>query len=370
MKYRLIVFSLIVWGTFTACDGDFRQKAQGLPSEVVVLMDSTRIDGAVGQALQDVYGEFIRTMPRPEPRYDLRFRDIRTQAELQQVQKARNLIIAATLDEQSNVGLYVRSLLSEQVKDQVRAGAITEIPLKDRWYRDQWILIYVGTDEEQLAQRIRNNSRPHLNSLHEIELDRWELEVYRRGEQPLLADSLWSRHGFRIRVQHDYHIGVDTTNFVSMRRYLEDNDRWMWVYYMDGVDDPDFITERWIHQKRDSLLYQYIRGSRDSTFVRSDFRRPYETRFSKLNGRDTWVSRGTWIMNDYSMGGPYLSYVMYDEGQQRIYFMEFAQFSPRYRQRRFLYQFEAIARTFETNPNFEISIHDDGFDQTITSKLY
>lgn len=343
---------LLFVGFLASCGADFRQKAQAPPSEVLVVMDSTNQSGLIMQALKDVYGEYITTMPRPEPRFDLRFRNISTQTELQNIQKHRNIIIAAPIDEESNVGLYLRSLLSADVQARVRAGEVREIPLRDRWYNEQWILIYTGNSEEDIANRIRNNSTAHLRSLNNIELERWTHEVYRRGEIPQLADSLWEKHGFKFRVQHDYVMGVDTTDFISMRRYLEDNDRWIWVWWRDDVENLDFISERWINTTRDSLLQIYVRGSREDAFVRTDYRRDYKTQPMRINDRESYESRGIWIMSDYSMGGPYINYVIHDADQNRLYMMELAQFSPRYRQRRFLYQFEAIARTFETNPDF------------------
>ena len=354
MKYTPILSILLLSVIISACGGDYRQRASGQPSEIVVAMDSSRIEGPIGQALNDTYGEYITTMPRREPLYDVRFRDFKSQAELENIQKSRNLIFAGTLDEDTNIGMFLRSILSEDVQNRVRNGELREISLRDRWYRDQWIVIYTGTDEQEIAQRIRNGSRGQLNALYDMELARWTEEVYRRGEQPLLADTLMMEHGFKIRVQHDYERGIDTTDFVSLRRYLPENDRWIWFHWIDGVENFDAVTEEWIHAKRDSLLEIYIRGTREDAFTRTDRRRSMETRSIQINGKPTYESKGMWVMNDFSMGGPFINYTIYDETQQRIYFMEFGQFSPRYRQRRFLYQFEAIARTFETDPNFRI----------------
>ncbi|KPQ00551.1 MAG: hypothetical protein HLUCCA01_01400 [Bacteroidetes bacterium HLUCCA01] len=341
-----------------ACGGDYRQRAQGLPSEVYVLMDSSRYEGPLEQALRDVYGEYMLTMPRPEPRYDLKFVGLRTQADLERAQKHRNLLIVATIDEESNVGAYLRSLLSEEVQQRVREGGLYEIPLQDRWYRDQWILIQTADTPEALERRIRNNAGAHLRSLHAAELNRWTEEVYRRGEIKDLADSLFTHRGFSFRIQHDYFPGVDTTDFISVRRYLEDNDRWIWVWHKDDVDDLDFVTNRWINSTRDSLLQIYIRGSREDAFVRTDYRQEYQTELLEINGSQAYESRGVWVMSDFSMGGPYLNYVFHSPEQRRLYMMEFAQFSPRYRQRRFLYQFEAMARTFRANPEFDPSAVD------------
>lgn len=356
MKYTPILSLFLITVIISACGGDYRQRAQGQPSEIVVAMDSSRIEGPIGQALNDTYGEYIKTMPRRQPMYDLKFRDFKTQAELELVQKSRNLIFAGTLDEDTNVGLFLRSILSEDVQNRVRNGELREITLRDRWYRDQWIVIYTGTDEEEIARRIRTGSRGQMNALYELEMARWTEDVYRRGEQPILSDSLMMMHGFKIRVQHDYVKGIDTTDFVSLRRYLEDNDRWIWFHWIDGVNSNDFVTEEWIHAKRDSLLEIYIRGSRPDAFTRTDRRRSLETRSIQINGKPTFESKGMWVMNDFSMGGPFINYVIFDEAQQRLYFMEFGQFSPRFPQRRFLYQFEAIARTFETDPNFRIGV--------------
>ncbi len=354
MRFFPILSILLVALLASACGGDYRQRASGQPSEVVVAMDSSRIEGPIGLALTDTYGAYIRTMPRREPMYDIKFRDFKTQAELQSIQKSRNLIFAGTLDEDSNTGMFLRSILSQDVQNRVRSGELREITLRDRWYRDQWIVIYTGTDEQEIAERIRNGSRGQLKSLYDIELERWTEEVYRRGEQPLLADTLMMEHGFKIRVQHDYERGIDTTDFVSLRRYLPDNDRWIWFHWIDGVENFDTVTQEWIHARRDSLLEIYIRGTREDAFTRTDRRRSLETSYMLLNGRPTYESKGMWVMNDYSMGGPFINYTMYDARQKRIYLMEFGQFSPRYRQRRFLYQFEAIARTFETDPNFQM----------------
>lgn len=339
----------------SACGGDFRQRAQGLPSEVYVLMDSTHFEGPLEAALRDIYGEFMLTMPRPEPRFDLKFAGLRTQSDLNLAQRHRNLMVVAAIDEETNVGSYLRSLLSQDVQDRVRRGELFEIPLRDRWYRDQWILIHTAPDEETLERRIRNNAGSHIRSLHEAELVRWTEEVYRRGEVRAIADSLWQQRGFTFRVQHDYILGVDTTDFVSMRRFLEDNDRWIWVWHKDNVENLDFISERWINTTRDSLLNIYIRGSRENAYVRTDYRQEHKTQFMRINNMEAYESRGVWVMSDFSMGGTYINYVFHCPDQNRLYMMELAQFSPRYRQRRFLYQFEAIARTFRTDPDFDVT---------------
>lgn len=353
MKFKLANTLLFFFGVFlvlTGCEGsDYRQSAQGDRSEVLVVMDSTRWDSETADAIRETFGEYIMTLPRPEERFDLRFTDINTQRELDRAQRHRSVIFAAPLDEDSNVGGFIRSSLSDDILERVERGDNFAFPLDDRWYRDQWTLFLTSNNDEELAQNIREDGSDLVSTLHEKTIQRWKNYVYRSGEQVDKADSLWENHGFRFRVQHDYRIGVDTTNFVTMRRHLHDNDRWLWAWYKEDVEDTDIVDSDWIHEIRDSLNREFVQGSREGSYVTTEFRRPVETESINLNGYPAYETRGTWQMTNDLMGGPFLNYTIFDEVNDRVYMLEFAQFAPRYNKRRFVYQFEAIARTFESD---------------------
>ncbi len=356
---RYTIFILIISGLFVwaSCDGDYRRSAQGGFSEVLVVMDSTEWDSPTADAIRETFGREIMTFPRPEPKYDLRFRDLRTNRDLEFAKNFKNTIFAAPIDEQSNVGSFIRAVMSEDIRQRIIEDRNFAFPLKDRWYQDQWTLFLSGPDHETLAQRIRNSEESLVGYLDEVERDRWTREIYRRGEQKNLADSLMENHGFSIRVQHDYRIGVDTTEFVSLRRYLNDNDRWIWLSYEDDVDfeSIDEIETQWIHAVRDSLNEKFIRGTRDESYVTTDYRRPHNTKQITLNGMPALETRGLWQMTGDIMGGPFLHYTIYDERTGRLYMMEFGQFAPRHNKRRFMNQFEAMAHTFQTRAGEEES---------------
>ncbi|MDG5766480.1 DUF4837 family protein [Balneolales bacterium ANBcel1] len=348
--HRLFFLFTLAAGLFlwNACEGDYRRSAQGGFSEIIVVMDSTEWDSPTADAIRATFGRERMTLPRPEARYDLRFMDLRTNRDLEYVKNFKNTIFAAPLEEESNVGAFIRAVMSDDIKQRIADGRNFAFPLKDRWYRDQWTLFLSATDHETLSRRIRESEKSLVGYLDELERERWQREIYRRGEQVHLADSLMKNHGFRIRVQHDYRIGVDTTNFVSMRRYLHDNDRWIWFAWFDDKDGMDGIDQEWINAVRDSLNEKYIRGTREESFVTTEYRRAIETIETRINGKPALETRGTWRMTNDLMGGPFLHYTVYDENQRRIYMMEFAQFAPRHSKRRFMNQFEAMAYTFET----------------------
>lgn len=332
----------------TACDGDYRRMAQGGLSEVLVVMDSTQWESETADAIREVFGREMMWLPRPEIRYDLRFVDLRSNRDLEFARSHRNTIFAAPINEQGNVASFIRAVMSEEIKERIADGRNFAFPLRDRWYRDQWTLFLSAPSHEELAHQLRTSGNSLVRNLDEIERDRWARQVYRRGEQVNLADTLLQKHGFRIRVQHDYRIGVDTTGFVSLRRFLHDNDRWIWFAYMDHEGGLDSIDSEWIHATRDSLNEQFIRGTREGSYITTDYRMTIEKANTRINGLPAIESLGVWRMTNDIMGGPFMHYTIFDENSGRIYMMELAQFAPRYSKRRFMKQFEAIAYTFET----------------------
>lgn len=314
-------------------------------------MDSTQWNSPTAMAIRETFGREMMTLPRPEASYDLRFIDLRTNRDLEFAKSFRNTIFAAPIEEQSNVGSFIRAVMSEDIKERIADGRNFAFPLRDRWYRDQWTLFLSAPDHEALARRIRTSERSLVGYLDEVERERWQRQVYRRGEQVHLADSLMARHGFRIRVQHDYRVGIDTTGFISMRRFLHDNDRWIWFAYKEKPDGFDHIDPNWVNAVRDSLNRKFIRGTREESYITTEYRPPrvIETIHTHVSGYPALETRGTWRMTNDIMGGPFINYTIFDEHQNRVYLMEFAQFAPRYSKRRFMRQFEAMAHTFETD---------------------
>ncbi|MEX0723958.1 MAG: DUF4837 family protein [Gracilimonas sp.] len=344
------VFALLL----ISCDGDYRSVADGNTREVVVVMDSTQWESETADAIRDVFGKWVLTVPNAEPYYDLRFTRIRSQDQLERIRKQKNIIFAAPIDEESNTGRQIRGFLDDSLEQRVRSGDSFAFPIVDQWYRDQYALILTSTSDSALAQKIRNTENSLLSNMLEKELKRWEYFVYERYEQTQYSDSLWENYGYKVRIQHDYIKNIDTLNFHSFRRFLPENDRWMWTWHLDNVNDISFLDQDWIIATRDSLQELYIKGARDSmyvqTFVDDQERRPIVTESFQLGRLLTYETRGTWYMKNGLMGGPFVNFTYYDPDTKRLFMADYNQFAPSVRQKlRFVRQFRAMGRTFQSD---------------------
>lgn len=342
----IVTFALL----FISCDGDYRPLAEGNTREVVVVMDSTKWQSETANAIRDVFGQWVLTLPNGEPFYDLRFMTIRSQGHLDRIKKRKNIIFAAPINEDSNTGRQIRGFLDESVEQRVYQGESFAFPVEDQWYRDQYVLILTSSSDSLLAQKIRNTENSLLSDMLDKELKRWTYFVYEKKEQTQYSDSLWKNHGFKVRFQHDYIKNIDTLNFQSYRRFLPQNDRWMWIWWKNDVPDISFLDNDWINATRDSLSRRFIKGARDSMYVNTEYRRPVETQSFQKGRLIAYETLGTWQMINGAMGGPFVNFTYYDPDTNRLFMIEYSQFAPEVRRKLpFVRQFRAMGRTFESD---------------------
>lgn len=352
--YILTILAAAFVFLFVACNGDYRENASGNTRDVVVIMDSTQWNSETADAIRDTFGKLVFTLPNAEPSYDLSFTSFHSQEQLDRLKKQKNVIFAAPIDDETNTARQIRGFLDEAIEEKVRAGESFAFPVEDQWYRDQYVLILTSTSDAELAQKIRNTDETLVNNLLEKELKRWEYFVYEMYEQVQYSDSLWNEHGFKVRIQHDYIKNVDTLNFISYRRFLPQNDRWMWVWWQDDVDNISFVDNDWINSTRDSLNKQFIKGARDSMYVNTYYgspeTRPVKTRSFQKGRLIAYETLGTWHMVNGAMGGPFVNFTYYDPDTNRLFMVEYSQFAPSVREKLpFVRQFRAMGRTFESD---------------------
>lgn len=358
----LLLLSLLF---LSACGGDYRQRAIGDNEDVIVIMDSTRHDSQTAEALHETFGKTIETLPgRNEQLYNLQFRDFRSNDELEELRKFKNIIIAGPIGDETNASTLIRALLSDPVEERVRQGESFAFPLIDHWYRDQWSLVLTSNSDEELAEHIRNSEERLVQNLLDVEFDRWTETIYRRMEQTAKSDSLMNRFGWSVRIQHDYVMTVDTLQMVSYRRALPDNDRWMWGWWKDNVENADFVNQEWINATRDSLMEHYLQGTREGSYITTEYRREVETR--ELDREDRllgWETLGTWRMTGDFMGGPFVNFTYYDPESKRLFMVEYGQFAPRVTKRRFVQQFRAMGRTFQSDSTFTVDQYPEEYQR-------
>lgn len=352
--YALVcLFLLTAFGCGT---GDFRPKAIGQEGEIVVVVDSSHWNSAIGEALKETVGQWVGTLPAPERQFDLRQVDLVTEQDLEMARRHKNVIFVAPLNDTTNEALYIKNVFDSTAQAAIRQGQGAVVSRKDMFRRDQQIFYITGADTSAVVDAIHRRSDELSGAFNRVARQRLTEDMFEKGRQRNVEEQLMEEHGFAVNVQHDYQIAIDTTNFVWLRRILSETWRSLFVYYIEDAN-PGLLSAEWIYDTRDSLTRKYVQGNLGG-WVEIDRRevRPLETENIDFLGRYGFETRGLWHMVgiengekiEFGMGGPFLTYTFYDQPTGRIYMIDGMVFAPGYNKREFLRQMEAIAHTFRT----------------------
>ena len=349
--------ALMLFVTLVGCGDSYRPRATGPNEQITVVMDSTHWQGPLGEAVRQNVAPYVNTLPTPERMFDLKQVDLTSSLIFDNVQKRKNVIFVAPLSDSasSNVASFLRDRLSADALNAVESGQTAVVPKPDLWRASQRIYFITASTSDGIIKALEANGPDIQDTFREIILTRQQREMFDRGRQPALEDTLMAHHDFAVNVQHDYQIAIDTTNFVWLRRILLDSRRSLFVYYKENAD-PSTITPEWIYATRDSLTKRYMQGNVGG-YVKIDYRRPLDTENINFLDRYAFETRGLWYMieeeedgsiTQFGGGGPFVNYTFYDQPSGRIYMVDGMVFAPKYDKRDFLRQLEVIARTFRT----------------------
>lgn len=350
---------ILLTGLAGCGNADYRPLASGPEGVVTIVMDSTRWNGSVGEAVRANIAPYLNTLPAPERAFDLKHVSLTSEQVFDNVKTQKNVVFLAPLSDSTREASFMRTRLSQEAEEAVQQGQTAVVAKPNLWRQQQRVFFVTAASPQGLIDALQEKGNRIRESFHDITLARMQSEMFERERQYTLEDTLMQQHGFAVNVQHDYQVAIDTTTasagFVWLRRILSDTRRGLFVYYEENAD-PSQLSPEWVYATRDSLTKRYLQGNVGG-FVKVDYRRPLETENRDFLGRYAFVTRGLWYMVgedengelfQYGGGGPFVNYAFYDQAQERIYMIDGMVFAPGYDKRTFLRQMEVIAQTFRT----------------------
>lgn len=335
---------------------EYRPLAVGKEGEIVVVTDSARWAGPVGDAIREHVAPYLGTLPAPEREFTLRRVSLTTSRMIDLVRKQKNVIIAAPLGDSTRESNFLRSRLDSAAVQAIMGGEVGVISREDLWREEQQVVYVLARDDERLVDVLSERGEDVRYAFNRITRQRMTREMFEKGRQPEIEQEMMDKHGFAVNVQHDYFSAVDTTNFIWLRRVITSESwRSVFIYYEDGFSPAD-LTPEWAIATRDSLTREWIQGNVGG-WVNVDERRELTADNIDFLDRFAYETRGLWhmigedadgSMIEYGMGGPFVNYAFYDQDTGRVYMIDGMVFAPNYDKREFLRQMEVIAHTFRT----------------------
>ena len=319
----------------TAGCGGHLPESVGPAQDILVLADPS--DWATLEApLREIFEKVLHT-PQAEKIFQIQYGNVE-HFEQYKHHRRKNLLIVAPLNAAHPTAQFLKTLLSTDVQDAVRAGRSTVSWKEDVWAKEQLLIVAAGKDLPAVVDNLRLEADRLYRAVENARNRRIAQLIYRYGEQEGIAAQLAQTHGWTFRVPFGYRIleAQPDSGFVILAK--ENPSRWIFVYWEDGIP-PDRLTESWCIQKRDEITHRFF----DEDRIADGEVDVYQTEFA---GKLAVTLQGLWENQKTWAGGPFKSYAFVDVDQNRFFFVDVGVFSPNKNKEPYLRQVDLMAQTF------------------------
>ena len=222
----------------------------------------------------------------------------------------------------------------------------------DLYATPQKVGVIKGETEEQLLANLEQGANQIIASFKENEM----VEAQKRFKRSLSKDKvLEEKFGIKLNIPSIYVMGKEEENFVWIDRQIQKGTMNLIAYSMPkGSFDNDSTFVRDIVRMRDSIGQLYIPGpdipNKTTYMITEKAFAPYV--FSaEIAGKKAAEVRGIWEVKNYPMAGPFLTYIINDDEDDRILVLEGFTFAPATNKRDYMFELEAVMKTLRfVNP--------------------
>jgi len=342
-----ISFVFLFMSVLNGCHTERKTLAIGDNDKITIIADSSDYNH-----LEDVL-ENAFTPPIFTPQAESWFYLTRYNLdELLVHKKERNIVILAPLDATNNVGEFMRVTLDSAVRVKVRRGEGNVFIKHDLWYTGQTVMFLTGNSMENLRTFMVNQAQALQYYFKKAWDEREKERMISQPREEELENRLLEKYGWSLALIKGWHIGKDSAALKAVwlrRDGPRDAERWIHVHWID-TNATQLLNNSFVLSERNRLTEILYRTYDDKAYVKVDTVNYFQFDEVDFLGQFAISMHGLWQMNDFSMGGPFVSYTYYNASQQRIYILDGSVFAPRFEKKKLLQDVDVLLHTFRTGP--------------------
>lgn len=301
-----------------------KPKARGSIGEIIMVIDSVKWAGPVGDELRKIFAADLPGMFRSETKFKVNTVDPRAMTRM--LKMSTNLIYVTTFDDKRSSSQAINAQFSKESKEKAMNDQnIYSLRMEDEYAIGQEVLYLFGNTEKELISNLKKNGN-RLQNLFEVrERGRLEKIILARKNTEAAAEAK-KNIGIQINVPASYQVAKSQDGFVWLRQITPNANRAdisLFFHVEDYLDESQTFPEN-ILKLRDSVARANIFGDPEdpTSFVTTEKQIPPAFRNMVINDNFTTEIRASWKTNNLSMGGTYLGYLMVDEEKGKLYYLE------------------------------------------------
>lgn len=212
----------------------------------------------------------------------------------------------------------------------------------------QKVSVVKGMSEEEIIKNLDAKADEMIKAFKDLEIAEAQKRFLKSlNKETVLKDKL----GINLSLPSVYKVGKQENNFVWIDRQIQKGTMNIIAYDIPAhffKTDSTFTKD--IIALRDSIGRRYIPGPdvpEKITYMMTEKAfAPYVFPV-EVSGRKAVEVQGIWEINGYPMAGPFLTYIINDEKNDRKVVIEGFVFAPATEKRDYMFELEAILKTIE-----------------------
>ncbi len=304
----------------TACNDEIakstsaKPSAMGVMNEIVAVADDEDWNTMIGDTFQYYFASAFPIMPQPEPFFDIRhFTLEQIQGESLRQQLRTYVVLCNLNDDESAITRMVRNDLGEERFVKARKdGELKTSVGRDKWARNQIVIYLFGRSEDELVENIKNSFSAVAKRINMHDSEQLNARVYARNINLGLQRELKENYGFNLEIPSDYAFVLSKDNYSWYRKDTKEATLNLVFKRIPYVSKEDLSKEKL--KALANEFGQLVDKTDEDNFLRLDDKHlPILDYTRDINGNYTKEIRGIWEMSKDFTGGPYISYLIYNE---------------------------------------------------------
>jgi hypothetical protein len=296
---------------------DLPRKATGKINTISVIIDDQLWNGVIGDSIRNKFASPVIGLPQEEPLFTIN-------------QYPAKLMEGFMTDSRTII------VVKKEDKNQF-------LIKKNQYASPQNVFHISGKTSDDILEIIEKNTPKIIQIIKETEI----AENQRINSQSLLNPAI-IRNKFHIslKVPSGYLYMVQNNNFLWLKKEITSGNTSLLIYQVpiSSIKKGSSLISN-IIKMRDSIGDLYIRGTElDTHMITEEGYSPYLFK-TKLNGKETYETRGTWELKNDFMSGPFVNYAIIDEEHDRILVLEGFCYSPSKEERDLMHELESIIKS-------------------------
>lgn len=330
-----------------------KPRARGQIGEIILVMDSVKFQGPVGDAIRDIFEQDIRGLEREEKIFDLKVVDPRAMNRV--LRSATNLVFVTTFDDKTPGSQAINSQFNQSSKERVRNDSLLFMLRNENEFAvGQEVLYLFGPNEEQLIENLRKNKDKIQNLFEVRERNRLAKGILSRPNSAIKVKGM-EKFGIGINVPISYQLVQEDENFLWVRQPTPTPNRAdisLFFYQTDYVSEEQLFPEN-IVKLKDEITKERIFGdpANKNSYIETQQQSIPSFRNIEIDGNYAIELRSQWRTHNISMGGSFISYTVVDENAGKLYYMEGFVYYPNEIHRPSLREIETILLATEFSPS-------------------